>query len=105
MDFFAHQEAARKRTGLLLFYYGVAVAMLVFISYFIAALAVDWNEANFQGFAPSWHPRIFLWTTCLTLSVIALGTIWRIIDLRDGGRAVAEMLGGKRVDLSPSDDL
>ena len=105
MDFFAHQEAARKRTALLLFYYGVAVAMLVFISYFIAALAVDWNEANFQGFAPSWHPRIFLWTTCLTLSVIALGTIWRIIDLRDGGRAVAEMLGGKRVDLSPSDDL
>src|SRR5205085_2332998 len=88
MDFFAHQEAARKRTGLLLFYYGAAVAILIALTYFAALLALHWAHVT-----SIWKPRLFLWTSGLTLGVIALGSLWRILDLREGGLADAEMLG------------
>src|ERR1051325_4124736 len=105
MDFLAHEETARKRTSLLLFYYGIAVLVLVALTYLGVLLAVA--LAHHKLGTPRlgwWNARLFVWTTCGTLGVIALGTIFRILDLRDGGRAVAEMLGGRRLSLSPDDE-
>jgi Zn-dependent protease with chaperone function len=105
MDFFAHQEAARKRTALLLFYYVLAVISLILIPYFAYTLFVNWYGFGPESKASYWHPSELFWISGFTLFVIALGTIWRRMDLRDGGRAVAEMLGGRRLDLFPRDEL
>src|SRR5436190_23460137 len=105
MDFFAYQEAARKRTSLLLFYYGLAVIALVALTYVSVVLAVAAAHHKLGTARLGWwNARLFLWTTGGTLGVIAIGTVFRILDLRDGGRAVAEMLGGRRLALSPEDE-
>ena len=95
MDFFAHQAAARKRTALLLGYYTLAVVLLVLSTYAAAMLAFHWKE---EAFAPGrldwWHAKIFLGSTGGTLAVIALGSFWRMLELRHGGAAVSQMLGG-----------
>jgi Zn-dependent protease with chaperone function len=98
MDFFAHQQAARKRTSLLLSYYAMAVLLLVFATYVAAMLVFHWKGSAFApGRLDWWHPRIFLGSMAGTLGVIATGTLFRLIQLRQGGSAVAQMLGGTLV--------
>lgn len=105
MDFFAHQEAARKRTSLLLFYYVVAVAVLALTTYAAAMLIFLWQRDAFGvKQVPLWHPQIFFASTVGTLAVIALGSMWRMIELRQGGAAVAQMLGGTLLSPSPADE-
>jgi Zn-dependent protease with chaperone function len=114
MDFFAHQEAARKRTKLLLFYYAVAVTLMVFATYtavmfiFVGKQHVRRGRSNWeyqQSAAPVtiWNPEVFAGSAVITLTIIGLGTLWRVVQLRGGGSAVAEMLGGRRVEVNPSD--
>ena len=105
MDFFAHQEAARKRTSLLLFYYAVAVVLLVVATYAAAMIVFAWQHDAFGvKKVPFWHPEIFFGTTLGTVSIVVLGSMWRMIQLRQGGAAVAQMLGGTLVGASPADE-
>ncbi|HTD68003.1 MAG TPA: M48 family metallopeptidase [Candidatus Limnocylindria bacterium] len=117
MDFFTHQEAARKRTKLLLFYYALAVTLLVLATY-AAAMAVfgfargkqdsrrqraHYSERIVQT-ATFWNPQVFAASAICTLTIVGLGALWRLVQLRSGGSAVAEMLGGRRVEVDPTDD-
>ena len=115
MDFFAHQEAARKRTTLLLFYYAVSVVLLVLATYaaamffFVGRQHVGRHPTRWQEpaeIAPPtlWNARVFAGAAICTLTIIGLGTLWRVVQLRGGGSAVAEMLGGRRVEVNPSDE-
>src|SRR5262245_53125087 len=113
MDFFAHQDEARRRTKLLLFYYAVAVSFLVLATYAaaIAFLGVKTEQQRThqrhnvaEPRLEIWDPSVFAICTIATLSVVGLGALWRVIQLRSGGSAVAEMLGGRRVELSPFND-
>jgi Zn-dependent protease with chaperone function/uncharacterized tellurite resistance protein B-like protein len=112
MDFFAHQEAARKRTRLLLFYYAMAVTLLVLATYaavmliFVGRQHVSRrNVASWEHHrdtpASLWNARVFAGSAICTLTIIGLGTLWRVVQLRGGGSAVAEMLGGRRLEVSP----
>ena len=97
MDFFTHQEAARKRTSLLLFYYAMAVGLLV-LSTYGAALITFGGKSH----ASLWNPTLFLGSVVGTLSVVAIGTLWQTMRLQQGGSAVAEMLGGTLLDPDPA---
>jgi Zn-dependent protease with chaperone function len=104
MDFFAHQEAARQRTSLLLFYFALAVAFLVAATYGAVMLVFLWQGDTFGlGKLPLWQPKIFGGAALGTLSLVFLGSLWRIIELRQGGAAVAQMLGGTLVTTAPAD--
>jgi len=104
MDFFSHQEAARKRTSLLLFYYVLAIAGLVTAVYAAFMFVFLWKGDEFGMTQNSlWNAEVFAWTCLGTLSVIFLGSTWRVIELRQGGAAVAQMLGGTPVSASPAD--
>ena len=50
-----------------------------------------------------WNPHLFCWTTIGTLILIAAGCLYKIRLLSGGGPAVAELLGGRRLETSPSD--
>jgi Zn-dependent protease with chaperone function/uncharacterized tellurite resistance protein B-like protein len=47
-----------------------------------------------------WNPTLFGWAALGTLAVIGCGSLWRIMELSQGGGSVATMLGGQP--LSPT---
>ena len=98
MDFFEHQDRARRKTGLLVFYFVLAVILMIAAIY-ATAIAVFSVAAPQGGVEPSdwFQPDILLLVTGGTLLVIGLGSLYKIAELRSGGEAVATMLGGRRV--------
>lgn len=95
MDFFQHQEQARKRTSLLVFLYGLAVILLIAAIYaLIAVILVQAGENPF-------NPVIMFGTTGAVLLLVLGSSVFKISELSaGGGRSVAEMLGGRQI--SPS---
>ncbi|MBU9888242.1 MAG: M48 family metallopeptidase [Candidatus Omnitrophica bacterium] len=104
MNFFEHQEQARKRTLLLLFLYGLAVAGTI-LAVYIAARAcwyLLWVTDIRTGAQVTsirwWDPGFFLIVTGIVCSVVAAGTVLKVLQLSSGGAAVARMLGGEAID-------
>ncbi|MFZ5756371.1 MAG: M48 family metallopeptidase [Pseudomonadota bacterium] len=105
MDFFQHQDRARRRTGLLLVYFVLAVLATV-----IAVNVLAWALSLFvsDGEAPppfgAWLTGAGGgWTTLVTLLVIGAGSLARYISLGGGGRAVAETVKARRIDPGSND--
>lgn len=88
MDFFARQEAAHKKTALLIFYFVLAVAGIIATLQILFAtlLGLPWN-----------HLELFLWVAGGTLAVVAAGSLAKTAELAQGGRVVAAMLGGEPI--------
>jgi Zn-dependent protease with chaperone function len=98
MDFFQHQEAARRRTGLLVACYVLAVAGIVGAVY-LAVLAI-FGAAGSGEAAESpglWQPVLFGWVAAGVLAVVLAGTLIRLAQLSRGGSSVALALGGRLV--------
>jgi Zn-dependent protease with chaperone function len=112
MDFFQSQETARRKTGLLVFYFIVAVAIIVLLTYGVIATAfVGAGSSHGAGAAASsqvpvtalWDPALFAVIALGTLSLIGGGSLYRIASLAGGGHTVAEMLGGQPLSPQTSD--
>jgi len=117
MDFFAAEERAKKRTARLLVFFVLAVAGMIAASYFGAVFALraahgaryerdgyrmqDDDVAGLQ--APLWQPQVFGAVTLATLAVVGLASLYKWSSLRSGGAAVAESVGGRRVDPHTTD--
>lgn len=96
MDFFEYQEEARKRTRLLVFYYAMAVVLIIAAVYLALVFGVTYREAGRHP--PSlWHPSLLLWTTVFVGGVIGIGTAFKVSSLASGGKSVARMMGGQLV--------
>lgn len=98
-DFFDRQDAARRQTARLLVLFAGAVALIVGGVYLVATLVVGANAPNAAAFSPS---RFALVAT-LVLLTITSGSLYKISALRDGGDAVARMLGGRLLDPDRAD--
>jgi Zn-dependent protease with chaperone function len=99
MDFFEHQERARRNTKLLVVYFVVALALIVLAVYLaVAGLLFYGTEGQIQ---PSgyflWFPQVFASVSLGTLVIVGLGSVYKIALLSSGGRVVARSLGGRRV--------
>ena len=93
MDFFHHQDAARRRTAWLVCLFGLAVAAIVLAVYVVvAALAERLGDL-----------RLLAAVSTATLTVIASGSLYRMAQLRAGGETVALELGGRRLDPCTTD--
>jgi len=112
MDFFAQQEKARKKTKLLVFYFAVAVVLLIAMSYLAALLIFSGVQAHrhiyYTGYEEQpqfalWNPGIFLVAVVTTLGVITCGCAYKTSQLAGGGSAVAETLGGELVKSNTTD--
>ncbi|HKP92562.1 MAG TPA: hypothetical protein VJS88_01605, partial [Chthoniobacterales bacterium] len=94
MDFFERQDKARRKTGFLVFYFSIAVGLLIVSVYLAVALI-------FGGFSlkdtadettTAWdHVTMFLVSAGSTLGVITMGSVFKTLSLARGGRAVAEL--------------
>jgi Zn-dependent protease with chaperone function len=111
MDFFAQQEKARKKTKLLVFYFAVAVILLIAFAYFTAWFFSESGFLRHHGYYHTvdeqpqtlWDLQIFLFATIGTLAVISIGCAYKMNELAGGGSALAESLGGKLVKSHTAD--
>jgi Zn-dependent protease with chaperone function len=107
VDFFERQEKAKRRTGFLVFYFIVAVALLIGAVYLTVALifgGIQLKNAVDETATASWsHAEMFLLTAFGTVGVISIGSIFKTLSLARGGRAVAELLDGRLVNPNSTD--
>jgi Zn-dependent protease with chaperone function len=107
-NFFENQDRARKKTALLVFFFAAAVAAILATLYAFAVCV-----AGFQGQDPStgvmrwnldwWSPELLAQVALFTLLVVGGGSFYKIAQLRGGGSAVAEGLGGRLLHADTSD--
>lgn len=108
-DFFQQQDAARRRSFLLVVLFCAAVCGIVLAIYLVLALALG-NISSEQGAEHSremafrlWNAELFVSVSLGTLAVISLGSLYKIVELSSGGEKVALMLGGRRIDPNTRD--
>jgi Zn-dependent protease with chaperone function len=92
MEFFEHQDVARRQTGRLVFLFVAAVLLLIVAAYLVVAGVI---VATGSGpFRSVWEPRLLLVVGLATLAVVSGGCLFKLLQLRGGGAAIAEHLGG-----------
>ncbi|HEY5701347.1 MAG TPA: M48 family metallopeptidase [Gammaproteobacteria bacterium] len=103
MNFFKRQHEARRLTSILVANLLAAVVLIV-----IAINAVVYAAVVMSGAHPAdlkqwlqmpWWSLISLGTVL----VIAIGSLVRYLRLRDGGQAVAELMGARKLNMSSND--
>lgn len=106
MNFFEHQEIARRRTSELIAYYVLAVILIVLAIYAVTLALLNWGTSADGEFRVSrfWVPELFLGVAGAVLVIIVVGTLYKIAALsHGGGAAVAGMLGGTPVPANTCD--
>ncbi|MEI6514387.1 MAG: M48 family metallopeptidase [bacterium] len=101
MNFFEHQEHARRQTRRLIAYYGIAVLLIILSLYGVTALIFHYEQTvipnapfNWPGL---WDPNLFGIVALATAALILSGSVYKIRSLSSGGEAVARMLGGRPI--------
>ena len=117
MDFFERQDRARRKTWLLVFYLLLAVAtisvLLNLVVYFLVVQGGYWvgegasyltRPGELAAGLGSWftQPLSFAVTGTVMVTVL-LGSGFKYLQLRGGGRAVAEMVGAREIDFTSHD--
>ena len=106
MDFFERQDKARRKTKLLVFYFIVAICLLILASY-AAVFAIFGRREVIDSLGESsftfWQADLFLWTTLGTLIVIGIGSAFKTAELSKGGSAVAQMLDGRLINSNATE--
>lgn len=102
MDFFEHQEQARKKSGILVFYFLLAVIGII-VSIYGVVLGVMIFSGEQKGPLELWQPELFVLAAIGTGGIILLGSGYKTLQLSAGGSAVAKDLGGRKVDSNTTD--
>jgi len=92
MEFFEHQDVARRQTGRLVVLFVAAVLLLIVAAYLVVAGVLVATDSG--GFRSVWEPRLLLVVGLATLAVVSGGCLFKLLQLRGGGAAIAEHLGG-----------
>ncbi|HEY1794451.1 MAG TPA: M48 family metallopeptidase [Opitutaceae bacterium] len=116
MDFFAAEQRAKKKTARLLILFGMAVAGTVAAGYIGAVIlsgAVQARQSyGRSGYSyggepaadqPLFRPGLFAVVALGTLVVIGAASLYKWSEFSSGGAAVAEGVGGRKVDPHTTD--
>lgn len=106
MDFFEHQEAARKKTRLLVFYFLMAVILIIAVLNLIGFLIVRSQTSPEYPFSiTDWFQHSWFYAVTIgTLLLIVMGSLFRWFQLSAGGKAVASMVKAREI-LPDTNDL
>lgn len=105
MNFFDHQTTARKKSLLLGFLLLIAVALIVISTNLICYFIFSFSDSEPLAIKDWFASRISLSISAAVILTILVGTIQQFINLSKGGRAVADMAKGRKVDLNSQDKL
>ncbi|WP_370981406.1 M48 family metallopeptidase [Agaribacterium sp. ZY112] len=109
MNFFQHQDDARRKTRLLSLLLACAVLTLIIITTLFLAAFLFYFDHYGGGLSTSAYQqqsygqlllsllqsKAILWLSLAVVLVIASGSLFKFIELRRGGSYVAEALGGQ----------
>jgi Zn-dependent protease with chaperone function len=109
MDFFAHQDRARRNTRWLVGLMGVACITTVLLVYGVVIASLTGGHADAAGARTDhlrwWQPDIFVLVAAGVSFVIGGGSLYKSLQLSGGGEKLAEMLGGRRLPSDARDPL
>ncbi len=101
MNFFASQAQARRNTFQLVFLLILAVGCLIVLTNLVVMLAMGFFKnsqiSDFQTLIQHMDWRTFGIVGLVVSVVVIGGSIYKIIALSEGGKVIAEALGGKLV--------
>ncbi len=106
MDFFTAQDRARRQTGRLVALLLLAVVGLIVAASALVALLVvlmDGQSGGSDPLARALDPVLFGWVALGVVAVVVGGAVMRHLQLRAGGSAVAEALGGRPLNTDTRD--
>lgn len=103
MNFFEHQDRARRNSRYLILLLVTAVVSLVSITTLLIATLVYFGgdqqhqpvQNHWLGIMHALSPAMFIWIALGVSGVVMLGSLFRYVQLRAGGKAVAESMGGR----------
>ncbi|MGS2716766.1 M48 family metallopeptidase [Eionea flava] len=111
MNFFEHQDSARKKTVLLVTLLIGAVLTLIAITIAVIGLFLYFAQTHttsvsayqayhtpiVEHFFNLLQSKMLLWIVSGVVSVVILGSLHKLIQLSKGGKYVAESLGGRLI--------
>jgi Zn-dependent protease with chaperone function len=105
VDFFEHQDKARKNTSLLVVYFVITVLIIMATVYFalMAILALSTANKPHQIDFFTFHPQILVGVILSVGVVIASGSMYQTWMLSGDGSSVALQLGGIKVQPNTRD--
>jgi Zn-dependent protease with chaperone function/uncharacterized tellurite resistance protein B-like protein len=106
MNFFEHQDRARRNTNYLILLLILAVFSLIAITTLLIAAFTFFGSSHspevdaepvaiWQGILHSLSLEAFIWIALTVSGVVLLGSLFRFFQLRAGGKAIAEAMGGR----------
>jgi Zn-dependent protease with chaperone function len=102
MDFFANQDAARRKTKWLVAYFAAAVVSMIVVLYVVINIILA-ATAKRSETVDVWRPEVLLAVSAASLLIIGGGSLYKTVELRAGGEQVARMLGGRRISPNTTD--
>jgi Zn-dependent protease with chaperone function len=112
-SFFENQQLARRNTKLLVLMYALAVVGVILAVDLVLGGLYAWNigvapEAGHLSLAARLRAvpvALYLWGAVGTAALILAVSAWNVMQLSSGGKAVAEMVGARRVTSDTRDPL
>jgi Zn-dependent protease with chaperone function/uncharacterized tellurite resistance protein B-like protein len=100
MDFFGHQDQARKASGRLVWLFAAAVICIIVLIYIAAKVTLIATDVG--------PDHLIDWPVLgavagVVILVVGGAMLFKTAQLRTGGSAVAEMLGGRLVEIDTKD--
>jgi len=109
MNFFEHQDQARRHTVWLVVLFAFAVLAIVVVMDLLVLVALGGagtgQDGGAQQLLSNDNTPLLIGSTVITLGVIGLASLYRISTLRGGGSGVATELGGVLVTADVQDPL
>ena len=110
MNFFEHQDKARKQTRWLVFLFILAVVTIVVVIDLVILVAFGFTNADqqqpiFSMAGLQQNLPVLAGGAILTTAVIGLASLFKTVTLRSGGGKVARDLGGVLVEADARDPL
>lgn len=105
MDFFSSQDAARRKTNLLILYFFLALFFIIGTIYLAVMLlfVLQQSKTGQLSAGQLWNTDLFFAVVGATIMVVFCGSLYKISMLRSGGVRVAEMLGGRLIPAGSQD--
>ncbi len=117
MNFFERQHLSKRNTRKLVFLFCVVMVIISFTNHFVISIVcgsvmtnlesgwLDGERVGWMGFILHYllNLKNALIITICTAAIIILLAVYKYYQLREGGVAVAEMMGGRRVDAATQD--
>jgi Zn-dependent protease with chaperone function len=118
MNFYEHQDLARRQTKRLLIIFAIALMGLITLTAYVVAgvgYILGLHNAGLESYQTGqsiWliSSQVFDWQylgliALGVLSVVFIASAFRMIQLSAGGKVVAEQLGGRLINVNPRDAL